>query len=125
MRSVASSVEDGCSGMRATCKLRADQHHPSLDASPARRLENVPSGMRIHHDELLTSDVRLVMLVPAWWPRAGVSFDFSHLNAVSVAFALRGTMQGRASRMRTPCRVEGGWHSTRVACCSSMLVMPC
>lgn len=63
----------------------------------ARKLhaEADAQGMRCYHDELLHSDVRLVMLVPAWFPRAHVKFDFSRLSGttVSVIFVLRGTMQ--------------------------------
>lgn len=52
-------------------------------------------GMRVYHDELLHGDVRLVMLVPAWFPRAHVAFDWARVQGshLSVIFVLRGTMQ--------------------------------
>jgi hypothetical protein len=51
--------------------------------------------MRVYHDELLVGDVRLVMLVPQWFPKAHVAFDWSRLQGdrVSVVLVLRGTMQ--------------------------------
>lgn len=53
--------------------------------------------MRVYHDELIVGDVRLVMLVPSWFPKAHVSFDWSRVQGedVSVVFVLRGTMQVR------------------------------
>ena len=46
-------------------------------------------------DELLVGDVRLVMLVPQWFPKAHVTFDWQRLQGerVSIVFVLRGTMQ--------------------------------
>jgi hypothetical protein len=53
--------------------------------------------MRVYHDELIVGDVRLVMLVPSWFPKAHVAFDWARAagDQVSVVFVLRGTMQVR------------------------------
>lgn len=53
--------------------------------------------MRVYHDELIVGDVRLVMLVPSWFPKAHVIFDWQRVqgDAVSVVFVIRGTMQVR------------------------------
>lgn len=52
-------------------------------------------GLRVFMDELLVGDVRLVMLVPQWFPKAHVTFDWQRLQGerVSIVFVLRGTMQ--------------------------------
>ncbi|WIA41003.1 hypothetical protein OEZ86_004644 [Tetradesmus obliquus] len=52
-------------------------------------------GMRVYHDELIMGDVRMVMLVPSWFPKAHVAFDWDRLqgDTVSVVLVLRGTMQ--------------------------------
>jgi hypothetical protein len=49
----------------------------------------------VYHDELIVGDVRLVMLVPSWFPKAHVQFDWKRVQGdkVSVVFVLRGTMQ--------------------------------
>lgn len=49
----------------------------------------------MYHDELITGDVRLVMIVPSWFPKAHVAFDWDRVqgDSVSVVFVLRGTMQ--------------------------------
>jgi hypothetical protein len=49
----------------------------------------------VYHDELIVGDVRLVMLVPSWFPKAHVQFDWQRVQGdrVSVVFVLRGTMQ--------------------------------
>lgn len=54
-----------------------------------------PQGLRVYHDELIVGDVRLVMLVPSWFPKAHVQFDWQRVQGdrVSVVFVLRGTMQ--------------------------------
>jgi hypothetical protein len=54
-------------------------------------------GMRVYHDELIVGDVRLVMLVPSWFPKAHVTFDWQRVqgDSVSVVFVIRGTMQVR------------------------------
>lgn len=53
--------------------------------------------MRVYHDELIVGDVRLVMLVPSWFPKAHVAFDWTRVagDRISVVFVLRGTMQVR------------------------------
>lgn len=57
-------------------------------------------GMRVYHDELIAGDVRLVMIVPSWFPKAHVAFDWGRVqeDRVSVVFVLRGTMQVRPGR---------------------------
>jgi len=51
----------------------------------------------VYHDELIAGDVRLVMIVPSWFPKAHVAFDWNRVQGdrVSVVFVLRGTMQVR------------------------------
>lgn len=61
--------------------------------------------MRVYHDELIVGDVRLVMLVPSWFPKAHVTFDWERVQGdrVSVVFVLRGTMQVRGSSRQCAC----------------------
>lgn len=65
----------------------------------ARKLyaEADSQGLRVYHDELIDSDVRLVMCVPNWFPKPGVQFDWSQVKGdrVSVVIAVRGTVQVR------------------------------
>lgn len=59
-------------------------------------------GMRVHHDELIMGDVRMVMLVPSWFPKAHVAFHWDRLqgDTVSVVLVLRGTMQDLVGNTR-------------------------
>ncbi|KAF6259218.1 hypothetical protein COO60DRAFT_1700957 [Scenedesmus sp. NREL 46B-D3] len=59
-------------------------------------------GMRVYHDELIMGDVRMVMLVPSWFPKAHVAFDWGRLrgDTVSVVLVLRGTMQDLVGNTR-------------------------
>lgn len=77
---------------------------PSTPVSPLCRIyksthklynEADSQGMRVYHDERIAGDVRLVMIVPSWFPKAHVSFDWERLHGdtVSVVFVIRGTMQ--------------------------------
>ncbi|GBF94765.1 hypothetical protein Rsub_07648 [Raphidocelis subcapitata] len=66
----------------------------------SRRLysEADAQGLRVYHDERLDgSDVRVVMLVPSWFPRPHVSFDtvLQRLagSTVSVVIVVRGTVR--------------------------------
>lgn len=56
----------------------------------------------MYHDELLVGDVRLVMLVPSFFPKAHVAFDWARVQGsrVSVVFVLRGTMQVSRESLR-------------------------
>jgi hypothetical protein len=75
---------------------------------PSRKLysEADSQGMRVYHDERLSGDVRLVMCVPAWFPKAHVKFDWSRLEGrrVSVVFVIRGTIQVGYVRAMLKCK---------------------
>jgi len=51
-------------------------------------------GMRVWRDERVDGDVRLVLAVPAWFPKPGAPFDWSRVRGgrVSVVVVVRGTV---------------------------------
>jgi hypothetical protein len=81
----------------------------------SRRLysEADAQGLRVYHDERLDgSDVRIVMLVPSWFPRPHVSFDsvLPRLrgDTVSVAIVVRGTVRDLVGNTIANLQVRGG-----------------
>jgi hypothetical protein len=81
----------------------------------------VSQGLRVFMDELLVGDVRLVMLVPQWFPKAHVTFDWQRLQGerVSIVFVLRGTMQvsGRNSGGNIPLQHSLQLFTDGAGCC--------
>jgi hypothetical protein len=101
LRAAACTLPTHTKHLLAPANLPANQNiHTHRIYKSSRKLYNEADaqGMRVYHDELLAGDVRLVMLVPSWFPKAHVAFDFDRVagDRLSVVLVLRGTMQVRA-----------------------------